>query len=70
MNLDIKPTNPFPLSHNQYILNAKILAPLSISIFFLFKTDYFKVQYYSDDVPVSNDHFCHKVECVGITGNS
>ena len=33
-----------------YIMNDKNLAPLSISIFFWFKTDYFKFKYYSDDV--------------------
>ena len=50
------------------ILKAKNLAPLSISIFFLFKTDYFKFLYYSDDVPVSKDYFCHKFKCIGNLG--
>ena len=53
-----------------YILNAKNLAPLSISIFFWFKIDYFKFECYSDDVPVSKDYFCHKFECLGMPGNS
>ena len=51
-------------------LTAKNLAPLSISIFFWLKTDYFKFKYYSDDVSVSKDYFCHKFECLGMPGNS
>ena len=51
------------------ILNAKNRAPLFISIFFWLKTDYFKFLYYSDDVPVSKDYFCHKFECLGMPGN-
>ena len=38
--------------------------------FYLFKTDYFKFKFYSDDVPVSEDYFCHKFECIGMPGNS
>ena len=43
---------------------------LSLSIFFWFKTDYFKFKYYSDDVSMSKDYFCHKFECLGMPGNS
>ena len=57
-------------THLNNILNAKNLASLSISIFFWFKTDFFKLKCYSDDVPVSKDYFCHKFECLCMPGNS
>ena len=62
--------NQMVFIHKRLLLNAKNLAPLSISIFFWFKTDYFKFQCYSDDVPVSKDYFCHNFECLGMPGNS